>query len=639
MFNKDYFVIQADDKEKFDEHFATFKTWYLNHIKPHNYGMSIEEDNKQQTEAIQSIDALINKYNFLDLINKTEHTTTFFQYMIEQFQDFFGPINQSQELFDFTKALTTHDHYDEVVKERALESFAKNGFNLSEADKETFNELKKKITQLKTTFSKNIIDSKKEWKYELTDDIKATLSEKELSQFKEVDGKLVLSFNSNEFSDILTESESSAFRKIIYDSYNFIASANSSFDNTAIIHEIIEIRNKQAELLGEHTYANHTLKNRMGKNFDNVNSFLVSMKEKIQPYAKKDLAELYTFIKEHYNKDSIDRWDIGYYANKKQEHILNYKYNEERQYFPEKEVFEGSFKLIESLFGFTFEKDDNAFNLPYEDTVCYKVFENGVLKSYVVIDLYERPNKNDGAWVSGIIPPTRDSVGLISLNCTFNKKDIGLDISEITTFLHEFGHAIHHFSSSTKYEGLAGTSGMAWDAVEIPSQMLEQFAYNKEFLKGISSHYKTGEKIPDSLIDTLIASKNYGIGGFYTRQLAFALFDINLHNGYTGNITELYKEIANSTLALPVDEGTSFPNTFSHIFSGGYSAGYYGYLWSDLYSINAYSYIIEDQNKNALKFKSEFLTHGSSKPPEELYENFSDKGVDVNKFLNYYGIS
>lgn len=637
MISKDYFVANPSDRQTFDEAFSNYKVWHKSNLK-NSFGSHLEEHSILDDKQFLPVSELLDKYSFLNSIQKSEEVTSLFEYMVAEINDYFNPLGQSQAEYDFMKSLVTVDNYDEVIKQRSLDNFENQGLNLPESDKARLNEIQKELSQLGITYSNNLVQSKKEWKHAISEAEYLVLSKEDQQYFKKEEDQWVLSYNMNDFSDILVRSENSHLRQIAYEASGFLGSPASSFDNSELVYRIIELRKELASLLGKADYTEVALRRRMAKDFDTVDTFLTSLRDRLKPLAKRELSDLHQFVKEHYGLESLNRWDYGFYSNKKKEKELNLIFDQERPYFPEQKALSGAFSLINKLFDITFERDDSLLVKPHDDIQVYKVFDKGALKSLLVVDLYERENKQGGAWVSGMIPPTRDSVGLVALVCNFDRKKVGLSLGEVNTLLHEFGHAVHHFSSTTKYQNLAGTSGMARDAVEIPSQMLEQFTYNEDFLREISSHYQTGESIPEAMIKTLIASKNYGIGGFYSRQIAFALFDIRLHHGFEGDIHQLYRDIANDTLPLSVDPSTTFPNNFSHIFAGGYSAGYYGYLWSDVYSVDSYLYIIEDLANNARSFKEKFLSHGSSQSPEVLYESFRGQPVDMERFISYYGI-
>lgn len=638
MFDKDLFQPKENDKETFLTTFENYKNWVYAYIKD-NKGIKFSEYMKEADVQSKAMSDIFMRYSYLSSVQKTNAVSELYEFMITEYKKHADPFSQNTEHYEFVKSLVTENEVEERLKKRYIEGFEKSGIALPKEKQEELNAISQELSTTQMLFSKNLIDSKKEWSYTLTPEVKATLSEKDLESFKEIDGQLVMKFNQNAMGDIMLKSPSDEFKQIIYEASGYAGSPRSNFDNTEVTKKIVSLKQAIAKIMDYKSYTEMALEDRMAPTYDVVTHFLDRIKEKMQPLAKVEYEALNQFVKTEFGLDTIPKWNRSFYGNIKKEKLLNYEFNMERPYFNKDRVFEGVFKLVEDLFGFTFVKDTEAFNLPYEDSECFKVYEGTELKARLIVDMYERELKGGGAWVSCLSGVTLDDVGLVSLCCNINKEDIGMDIDEIVTFLHEMGHAVHHFSSKVQYSDMAGTSGMARDAVEIPSQMLEQFAYDPEFLLSVSGHVETGEKIPQAMLDSIIASKNYNVGSMYARQLVFATFDINLYNEFTGDITEFYKSIANEILPSKVDEDTSFPNSFSHIFAGGYSAGYYGYMWADIYSIDAYMHVIEDKEKNAIKFKKEFLEKGSSIEPLKLYDNFRGQEVSIDNFLTYYGVS
>jgi len=638
MFNKDIFVVKASDKIDFVNTMENYKNWVYKYIEE-NKGITISQYLQDSDTQEKTIEEIFTRYNFLSSVQKTEAVNETYEFLIAEYQNFSNPFNQDPLYYEFIKSLKTESVIDERLKERYLKGFEHSGINLSKEDQLKLNELRQELSTLSMTFSKNLIDSKKEWSYVLTDDVKSTLSEKDLAYFKSIDNQLVLKFNQNDMGDIMTKSESDALKQIVYTASDYPGSPKSSFDNTLVTKRIHTLKQSIAKILGYSNYTALALEDRMAESYYTITSFLSRIEEKMKPLALIEYNQLNKFVENKFGVKDIPKWNRGYYANIKREELLKYEFNMERPYFKHEKVFKGVFSLVEKLFGFTFVKDEDAFVLPYADTECYRVYEGNVLKSYLIIDMFERELKNSGAWVQGLSSVTLNDVGLVVLCCNVNKKDIGMDIDEINTFLHEMGHAVHHFSSKVKYSNMSGTNGMARDAVEIPSQMLEQFAYDKKFLCEISGHVENDSTIPDEMLNSIIASKNYSIGSHYARQLVFAKFDINLYHDFEGDIAEFYKKIANDILPSKVNDDTNFTNTFSHIFAGGYSAGYYGYLWADIYSIDAFMHVLENQENNAKKFKTEFLEKGSSIEPLNLYNNFRGQEVSLDNFMKYYGVA
>jgi len=639
MFNKEYFVAKENDLEIFTNEFEKYKEWFLNYIKE-NKGITVKkflEDDQLNSKSPDNTN-IGNKYFLLSSIKQSDKVNEIYKEINKIYNDFYSPLGQNKEYFDFIKSLIPENKLEEEIKYRYLKMCENSGFSLPEADQKRLNEIKEELNLKSVDFNENIVKSKKDWKFKIDEKLKEELSDLELKYCTELNGELFLSYNQGAFQDILTKSNSEKLRKVVYEAMKYPASEKSNYNNKETTNKILSLKKEYAKILGHKRYTDLALDRRMASSYEEISSFLNKIKDKVKPLAKKESKSLDDFVLNEFKISNLQKWDRAFYEAIKKEKTLNYKYKMECEYFPEEKVFKGVFDLVTKLFGFTFILDKESFILPYEDTLCFRVYEKDKLKAYLIVDMYERDAKDYGAWVSCLEPVMKDEPGLISLCCTVNKKEVGLKIDDINTFLHEMGHAIHHFSSESEYSSFSGTNGFARDAVEIPSQMLEQFSYNKKFLKEISCHYKTEDKISDSMLDILISLKNYNIGSHYSRQLVFALYDLNLYHDFTGDIFDYYKKVANEILPLNVDEDTNFPNTFSHIFSGGYSAGYYGYMWADVYSIDAYLHILNDEISNANKFKEEFLRKGSSVSPKNLYLNFKEKDVNIDDFFSYYGV-
>lgn len=639
MFDKNYFVPSENDKSIFDAAYEEYKNWFTDFIKV-SRGLNIKDYNDIVNEKSKKVDLMFNKYGLLSNIKNTEQVSDMYKYMIKVHNEFSLPLGQNKDYYELNLSLTTKNKLEEEIKSLTMKSFEKSGFNLAKEEQEKLNKLKEELSELSINYSENIVNSKKEWKYEIKKDFYDILTESEKQASKIINEKYYIIYNQNAFYDIMTNSKNVELRKIVYEAQKYPASKISNFDNTEITKRILFLKKEIAKVIGYENYTNYALDRRMATSYKDIKTFLNSIKNKVIPLAEKDYKDLDDFALNDYSIKKLENWDRSFYANLNKEKQLDYKYKSECDYFPVKKVFDGVFNLVSDLFGFKFELDKETFILPYEDTECYKVYEGDKLKAYLIVDMYERDDKGSGAWVSSIESVLNDSPGIISLCCNINKADAGIDISDINTFLHEMGHAIHHFSSNSEYESFSGTNGFARDAVEIPSQMLEQYSYNREFLSKISSHIITKEKLPSKILNSLIASKNYNIGTHYSRQLVFALFDIEIFNDFNGDIFEFYKELNNSILPNKISEEdiVNFPNNFGHIFSGGYSSGYYGYMWADIFSVDAYLHILENPKENSIKFKNEFLSKGSSVPPRELYKNFKEEDISISRFFDYYNV-
>jgi len=628
MINSNFLALYPDDFDNFKKDLASYKARLIEmYSQP---PMTIQQFKNFEEENSAISDNIILKYAYHFYSNADEKITEVFQSLIQENQILTSELFQSKDFYEFAKNLIVEDDQDAVVKKRILKGFENAGLNLSEEKQKELNEIRQNLSVLSIKYNKNISDHKENMKLFLDEELKSIITPEDLELFK---GQNFIKYNQHLFMDIGETATTELLRKKVYEISKSIASEGSEFDNTNVIKEILATKQKLAVILGKKDYTEVQMEERMAKNSQEVIDFLYNVNEKIYPLAKKENEEFEDFIKNNFGVSEIEFHNRPFYSNKYDKQKFDYNKDEERTYFSLKSTQEVVFETIENLFNITFKKDEDI-KLPYEDTEAYRVYNNGIYKGIMITDFYLRDKKNQGAWVSALQAPSVLEEGIVSINANLDKTKEGLSISDIVTLFHEYGHLVHTFSSSAKYSSLSGTSGMARDAVEIPSQMLEQYGKEKNILKYIAK--KTGKAIPDSLVDKLLDMENDGKGSFYSRQISFALYDMIIHKNPDSDPNTLFNEISKQVIPREIDPTSNFPNRFSHIFSGGYSAGYYGYMWADVYSIDAYMHVKESE-ENKQKFK-EFLAKGSSQDAEEIYVAFRGQKASVENFLNYYGI-
>lgn len=632
MFNKDYFIFKDNDWELLVENLHVYKATVEELINS-SPSMTVTQYIDHVHEKTKKYDGIVEKYYLHYYINTSDTVTDLIQKLDELENELITPLYQRKDFFEFVKTLQAVTTGEITFKEKMLKGFIKNGLNLSEEDKKEFIKTSNELSELSIKFNKNISESQKEIKCELSNELKEQLSEKDLAFFDNG----VLLYNENKIMDILQESKSPEFRKIAYLMRQKVAKGN--FDNANVIQSIVDKKQKIAKMLGYENYATLALENRMAKVPDNVTGFLESMSEVILPQAKKERQEYENFVVQEFGIQKIQNSDEAYYGNIYREKMLSFEKDEERKYLPYAKAVSASFELVKSLLNISFEKVD-FFELPYEDMETYKVYNDGVFKGYMVLDLYYREIvKHQGAWVSSVTSPSKSEEGIVSLCCNFDKTKEGMSIDDLTTLLHELGHLTHYFSTQTEFESHSGTGGMAHDAIEIPSQVLEKYAMDKDFLDSIVKE-TSFEKMPEDIYEKLLKLNRFNIASFYSRQISFGLFDMNIYKGtYSGSIHDLYLDVTEKYTTKKADVNTNFPNTFSHIFDGGYSAGYYGYMWADVYSIDAFVHINENREKNALLYKEKFLSKGGSEESIRIYEDFRGSLADPESFLTFYGLA
>lgn len=628
MLSKDYFIVKKTDQENFIKSIEEThqKLLALVNSKP---TMTVKEF-KDFNEENDKTDEFFNRNIIAFYASGDEEISETLQVMQMKHQELFSPMYQDQNYFNFIQSLIAEDESDEIVKKRILKGFEKSGLGLCENDKKELLELFKESSVLSIEFKGNISKDEKAWKYVLEDDVKSELNDNDLTYFK--DG--ILEYNQNNFSDIAEKSNSKKLRKIIFDASNSIASDSSVNSNKEVVKKIIRNKQRIAEILGHKDYTQLQLDDRMVNTSQQVIDFMNSLKEVIYPVAEKEHQEFTDFVKQKFNIDEIDFEDNAFYQAVYKKFLFDYKLDEEREYFKFSHALEETFSLIHRMFDITFEKTDH-FEMPFDNMETYKVYKNGEYKGIMLTDFYNRLGKNGGAWVLPLEEPYAHDTGIISISANFDENKEGLSAYDLVVLLHEFGHLVHHFSSETKYGSLSGTSGMAKDAVEIPSQMLEKYGNEENFMQAIAA--RANKVIPVSIIEKMKNLDKFNIGTHYCNQISYSLFDMILHRDGAENVSQLYFDISKKVKPWKINENSNFPNVFSHIFASGYSAGYYSYIWAEVYSIDAYMFIKENEKENAGAFKK-FLEVGSSKNALDSYIEFRGKDADINNLLKFYQI-
>jgi peptidyl-dipeptidase Dcp len=423
---------------------------------------------------------------------------------------------------------------------------------------------------------------------------------------------------------------------------------NNEYNNEEIIRKIVTLRDERARLLGFDTHAAFVLEERMASTPDQVFTFLYDLLEKAKPYAGKDIEALKPLAA----KDGIETlmpYDHAYYAEKLREEKYDFSEEELKPYFPLEQVLHAAFDAAKKLYGLTFQIR-NDIQKYHEEVTVYGVLENGNHKALLYTDWHPREGKRAGAWMTSYKGQYRtdqeDHRPHISIVCNFSRPSGEtpslLTFNEVTTLFHEFGHALHGMMADTKYESLSGTN-VYWDFVELPSQFMENYCYEKEFLATFAKHYKTGEILPMEQIDKIVASANFMEGYQTMRQLSFGLLDMAFHTGklQQGESIETFeKQITKETQLYPTIAGVAQSPSFSHIFPGGYSSGYYSYKWSEVLDADAFAYFKEIgifNGETASKFKT-LLSKGGTEDPMDLYIAFRGRKPDVNALLERAGL-
>lgn len=546
--------------------------------------------------------------------------------------------------------------------ENSLRDFELSGISLPEDKQKHYGEISARLSELSSDFSNNVLDATMGWDIVITDESQLKgLPESALEAAKlsaESKGKkgyrFTLEFPS--YYPVLTYCENRELREMMYKEYATRASDQGSnagkWDNSANIDEKLKLRRELAQLLGFATYADYSLATKMAENPQQVVEFLEDLASRAKKQAKEELCALKAFAN-HACSEQLEPWDIAYYSEKQKQALYAINDEELRPYFPEDRVLSGLFELMKRIFGLRIE-EQFGIDTWHKDVRFFQIYdEQGEERGAFYLDLYARENKRGGAWMDDCINQKRFADGSLQkpvayLTCNFNKpignKPALFTHDEVTTLFHEFGHGIHHMLTQIEVGDVAGINGVPWDAVELPSQFLENWCWEEEALAFISGHYETGEPLPKEKLTQLLKAKNFQAAMFVVRQLEFGLFDFRLHlaEPREGLVLDTLKAVKAEVAIVKTPEWVRTPHSFSHIFAGGYAAGYYSYLWAEVLSADAFSKFEEDgifNRETGQSFLDNILTRGGSEEPMVLFERFRGRKPTLDALLRHKGIA
>ena len=580
---------------------------------------------------------------------------------------YFTELSQSEALFRKYKALRASADFSafkqaqKKVIDNALRDFRLGGVELSAERKTRFKQLSERLAQLSSKFNDNLLDATNAFELIIPD--RAQLSgipedvlEAALRAAAEA-GKTGWKFTLQmpSYLPVMQYADNRDLRERLYHAYATRASefGNAAWDNTALITEILALRREQAQLLGFKTFAELSLEPKMADSPAQVLAFLDELAMRAKPYAERDLAELEEFATRLPGLAELQPWDIAYVSEKLRVARYAFSDQEVKQYFPEQQVLDGMFRVVEKLYGLSIATDEAP--RWHEDVRFYSIRDaDGALAGQFYLDLYARPSKRGGAWMDDAITRRRKAAGIQTpvayLNCNFSGPVGGRPAmfthDEVITLFHEFGHGLHHLLTRVDVLGVSGINGVEWDAVELPSQFMENFCWEWEVLRDMTRHVDSGQSLPRALFDKMVAAKNFQSGMQTVRQIEFALFDMQLHHDYdpAGQRTPLdLLDGIRRRVAVIIPPGYNrFPNGFSHIFGGGYAAGYYSYKWAEVLSADAFSLFEESGVLNPVvgeRFREEILGAGGSRPALESFVAFRGRKPNIDALLRHNGMA
>jgi len=565
----------------------------------------------------------------------------------------------------FKRVLAVYEEKDSLnltveqktLLENTYDAFVKRGANLNAADKEKYRELSKKCSLLDLQFQQNLLKSTNSYQMVVTDESKLAGLPQDIKdaaaamakQKGETGWMFNLSYPS--YVPFMKYADNRDLRKELYVAYNTKAMVGE-LDNRLVLKDLVNCRLQIAKLFGFEDYASYVLQKRMAENKQNVYKLLNDLLVAYKPTAIAEVKEVQEYAKSKGADFEIMPWDWSYYSNKLRDE--KYSINDEllKPYFELEHVKKGVFGLATKLYGLQFKKNPNI-PVYHSEVEAFDVLDkDGSFLAVLYTDFHPRDGKQSGAWMTEFKCQSKDANGIdhrpqISIVMNFTKPTDStpslLTFDELTTFLHEFGHSIHGMVANTTYESMAGTN-VYRDFVELPSQLMENWAFEKEYLDGFAVHYKTGEKIPAELIEKIRRSANFNVGYATMRQLSFCYLDMAWHTinkEFDGDVRQFELEAWKETQVLPIVEGTLMSSQFSHIFSGGYAAGYYSYKWAEVLDADAFSVFSKNgifDEKTSSSFRYEVLAKGGSEHPMVLYKRFRGQEPTIEPLLRRHGI-
>jgi oligopeptidase A len=626
----------------------------------HDFVQPLEDANERLNRAwgvVGHLNSVMNSPELRDAYNAN----------LPKITQYYTELSQHQGLFEKFKALRANAEFERLalaerkVVENELRDFRLGGAELPPEKKARFMTIRAKLSELSSRFSDNLLDATNAFAHHVADTGELAGIPQDVLQAAreaaEAESKPGWKFtlHAPSYLPVMQYADNRALRELMYRAYVTRASefGKPEWDNTNLIAEIVKLRRELARLLGFANYAEYSLEPKMAESPRQVLDFLDALAARAKPYAERDLKELVAFARDELRLHRLEAWDLAYASEKLRVARYAFSDQEVKQYFPETKVFPGMFRLVERLYGLRIEPARAPVWHP--DVRFFAIRDrDGALIGQFYVDLYSRSSKRGGAWMDDAITRRRKDGRLQTpvayLNCNFSApvgaKPALFTHDEVTTLFHEFGHGLHHLLTRVDVLGTAGINGVEWDAVELPSQFMENFCWEWEVLAPMTAHVDTGAPLPRVLFDKMLAAKNFQSGMQMVRQLEFALFDLHLHYDYdpdgARSALDLLKEVRQRVAVVVPPSYNRFPHNFSHVFAGGYAAGYYSYKWAEVLSADAYSLFEENgvlDPATAARFWDEILGVGGSRPALESFVAFRGREPKIDALLRHSGMS
>lgn len=613
--------------------------------------------------SIYKFNRLWGTLNHLMSVTDTQPIRKLYEKLQPQITDFFVNLGQNKALYEHYNSIKQNSYNtlgleQQKVLDNEFRDFYLSGINLNPQEQVNFKQIQNELEQLSTTFAQNVLDAtdvfvKYVTKNEIEgipEDIASMYHEAALKDGKEGLYKITLHMPS--YLPIMQYCNNRQLRQELYKEYVTRASefGDIKFNNSSLINKILGLRDDKATLLGFSNYCELSLYTKMAENPNQVLDFLYKLAEKSKPYALNDLAELSKLAQDKFGIVTLEAWDIAFFSEKLQQQKYSYSNHELKQYFQLPIVLDGLFILIKNLYQIEFKPNLNAPTW-HTDVIVFDVIHNNAVIGTLFLDLYSRNGKLQGAWMNSAqdkyVIDNDNYKPIAYIICNFTAPSSSnvtslLTLDEVQTLFHEMGHSLHHLLTKITNYSISGINGVEWDAVELPSQFMEYFTWSYDILKGISKHIETNQVLPIELYHKLLASKNYQAGLQMLRQLEFAIYDILLHcenNPVNINYMHLLDKLRQDIAVINPPKYNRFPNSFTHIFAGGYASGYYSYKWAEVLATDIFS-VFDNQPINMLsqlgnKFAQTILSQGGLNPMMDNFKNFLGREPDINALLDY----
>ncbi|ENC9558114.1 oligopeptidase A [Aeromonas hydrophila] len=588
--------------------------------------------------------------------------------LLSEFQTYVG---QHEGLYQAYRELAESDDFPLLSGaqrkeiQNTLRDFRLSGIGLPAEAQQRYGEIQARLSELASRFSNNVLDATQGWSKLVTDEAElaglpqsAQAAARQLAELKGKEGWL-FTLDIPSYLPVMMYADNRALRAELYEAFTTRASDQGpnagKWDNSAIMTELLALRRELAQLLGFANYAELSLATKMADKPEQVVNFLTDLAAKSLPQGKAELEEIRAFAAEQHGQGELAAWDLAYYAEKLKQHKFSISDEQLRPYFPTSKVVKGLFEVVKRVFGMKV-RERLGIDTWHPDVRFYDIFDaEDELRGSFYLDLYAREHKQGGAWMDVCLGRRYRQDGSLQkpvayLTCNFNGPVDGKPAlfthNEVVTLFHEFGHGIHHMLTRIDVAGVAGINGVAWDAVELPSQFLENWCWESEALAFISGHHETGEPLPADLLEKMLTARNFQAAMQMLRQLEFALFDFRLHQEFdpasADQIPALLDEVRSQVAVMTPPAFNRFQHSFSHIFAGGYAAGYYSYKWAEVLSADAFSRFEEEGIFNPAtgqSFLKNILEKGGSKEPMELFRAFRGREPQVDALLRHSGIA